>query len=111
MNDFEKACSEIDNKDSDWFNTHENVIEFTKNADTATVTLCQGRYISKLKKLAKEHPEEVTICKENKDGSIVAHIPVSYIKISAPPRRELTDEQRAEFAERMRKTRRDNNAT
>lgn len=102
MNDFEHACTEIDNRDSDWFNTHENVIEFTKNAETATVTLCQGRYVSKLKKLAKENPTEVHICKENSDGSIVAHIPVSYVKLSAPRKRELTDKQRAEFAERMR---------
>lgn len=105
MNDFEKACSEIVSNDSDWFNTHENVIEFVKNADTATVTLCQGRYVSKLKRLAKEHPEDVHICKENIDGSIVAHIPVSYIKLSAPPKRDLTDEQRIKLAERMRNAR------
>lgn len=111
MNDFEKACSEIDNNDSDWFNTHENVIEFVKNADTATVTLCQGRYVSKLKRLAKEHPDDVHICKENLDGSIVAHVPVSYIKLSAPPKRELTEEQRAELAERMRNARKNTNAT
>lgn len=111
MNDFEKACSTIDSNDTDWFNTHENVIEFVKNADTATVTLCQGRYVSKLKRLAKEHPEEVHIYKENIDGSIVAHVPVSYIKLSAPPKRELTEDQRAELAERMRNARRNTNAT
>ena len=111
MNDYEQACNKLNNNDSDWFNTHENVIEFVKNADTATVTLCQGRYVSKLIRLAKEHPDDVHICKENTDGSIVAHVPVSYIKLSAPPKRELTDEQRAELAERMRNARKNNNAT
>ena len=79
----------------------ENVLEFEKNADTATVTFCQARFITKIKKLAEKFPDECRITHENKDGSIVAHIPVKWIKISKVDRR-LTDEQRAELSERVK---------
>lgn len=98
MNEFEQNC-ETDT--SDGFSTHENVIEWLKNSQTATVTICQQKYITKIKKLAKQYPGEVGIIKENKD-CILAHIPVSYIKINNPPKRQYTDEERAAMAERLR---------
>lgn len=97
MNDFEKAC-EVDRTNG--FSTHENVIEWLRNSKTATITLCQGKYITKITRLAKQYPNEVEIIKENKDGSIVCHLPVKYIKISRP--REYSEEQKAIMAERMR---------
>ena len=39
----------------------ENVIEFVQNAETATVTFCQGRYISRIKELAEKKPDECKI--------------------------------------------------
>lgn len=69
----------------------ENVIEFTRDADRATVTLSQGRYKSRVRKLAAEHPEECQILAENSDGSLCAHIPVSWVKISPP--RVLNEKQ------------------
>ena len=79
----------------------ENVIEFIENERRATVTFSQGRFKSRIRKLAAEHPEECQIMKENKDGSLLAHIPVSWIKIN--PTRQLSDEQRKELAERMKR--------
>ena len=38
---------------------------------------------------------------ENKDGSICAHVPVSWVKII--PTQQLTDEQREQRAEAMRR--------
>lgn len=70
----------------------ENCVEFLKNADTATVTFCQPRFITKIRKLAEKYPDECQITHENKDGSIVAHIPVKWIKISRIER-HLSDEQ------------------
>lgn len=99
MNEFEKAC-EVDNTDG--FSSHENVIEWLKNSKVATVTLSQGKYITKIKKLAKQYPNEVEILKENADGSVLCHIPTSYIKINNPPKREYTEEQRAVMAERLK---------
>ena len=84
------------------FNTiQENVVEFLKDEKVATVTFSQGRYISKIRKLAQSHPDKVQITHENDDGSIVAHIPVSYVVIRSP--RELTEEQKQEMAKRLRK--------
>lgn len=73
-------------------NVTENVIEFRLNEDTATVTFCQARFITKIRKLAEKYPDECQITHENKDGSIVAHIPVKWIKISRVER-HLSDEQ------------------
>ena len=60
----------------------ENVIEFLKNDKTATLSFTQERYITKIRNLAKRKPDECKIVKENKDGSIVAHVPVSWIRIN-----------------------------
>ena len=40
-------------------NVNENVIEFFRNQEKATVTFCQPRFVSKVKKLAEEYPEDV----------------------------------------------------
>lgn len=81
-------------------NLNENVIEFIRDDKTATVTFCQGRYISRIKELAERKPDDVQIVTENRDGTIVAHIPTSWVKIN--PTRELDDEQRAILSERAR---------
>lgn len=80
-------------------NVNENVIEFFRNQETATVTFCQPRFVSKVRELAEEYPKDVQITFENPDGSIVAHVPTKWIKISAP--RKMTEEQREKCAERL----------
>lgn len=98
MNEFEKACNEID-RDSD---AGECVIEWLKGNKTATVTFpCANKYNTKVKKLAEQYPDEVKICHENKDGSIVAHIPVSYVKISHP--KVYSEDARKRMSENFRK--------
>ena len=79
----------------------ENAIEWINGQDMVTVTLSQGRYISKIKKLAEKFPDEVKIVKENTNGTILAHIPLNYIKINRASR-DLTEEEREELAERAR---------
>lgn len=79
----------------------ENVIEFMKDSGRAAVSFSQGRYKSRIKKLAEERPEECEIVAENKDGSLYAHIPVAWIKISPPAAR--TEVQREMARKRMQK--------
>ena len=79
----------------------ENAIEWINGQNRVTVTLSQGRYISKVKKLAMKFPDEVQIVKENEDGTLLAHIPLNYIKINRA-NRDLTEEEREELAERAR---------
>lgn len=101
MSEFEKACSEIEEGNYEF--EHENVIEFEKNAKVATVTFCQGRFVSKVAKLAKEYPNEVEI-KSVKKGSIVAHLPADWVKISPPKKvkpKDYTEEERKAIGERL----------
>ncbi len=80
-------------------NCKENIIEWVRAEKRATLTITQGRYQSKIKKLEKTYPEECQIVANNKDGSIVAHVPVGWIKINPP--RQLTEEQRKAAAKRL----------
>ena len=69
----------------------ENVIEWVKDGEWATLSLSQRRTISRVKHLAEQYPEQCQILAENKDGSLYAHVPVKWIKISPP--KELSEKQ------------------
>ena len=101
MNIFERSAQEIE---PEWDGTmeNENVIEFLRNAKRATVTFTQGRYIRKIKKLQERFPDQVEICHEE-EGLIVAHIPVSAVKINIVPPRELSEEEKSAIRERLAK--------
>lgn len=100
MNEFEKASNEVEKDIRDYALEQENSIEFLKDTKTATVTFSQGRFITKIEKLAEKYPDEVQIVHRNK-GSIVAHIPVHYINISNR-KRDLTEEERKVLGDRLR---------
>lgn len=82
---------------------NENVIEFLKNQQTATVCFSQQRFVNRIIELAKNYPQVCVIKDINNDGSIVAHIPVEWVKIRSP--RQMTEEQRIELAERFNRGR------
>lgn len=95
MNDFEVACSMVDNYTGD--SMQENVIEWV-NSDTATVNLvANSRLANKVRKLAEERDDVNILSDEN--GVLLAHIPTKWVKINPP--KNLTDEQRARLAERF----------
>lgn len=79
----------------------ENVIEWVKDEERATLTLSQRRTITRIKELAESYPKECQVLAENKDGSVYAHIPVKWIRINPPM--NLSEEQREKMAERMRR--------
>ena len=60
MTDFEKASDEIEKTKSDGTDC-ENVIEWLRNMDRATVSFTQGRMVSIIRDLAKEYPDDVDI--------------------------------------------------
>lgn len=78
------------------WNERENAIEWLDGQMTATVTLCSQKLRNKVMRLAEQFPEEVEIRvkPEDNNGTLVAHIPRKWVKISPPPKREMTDEQR-----------------
>lgn len=87
--------------------TQESVIEWIRGQKEVTVTLAGNtRYHSKVRKLASQYPDEVKIVAENKDGSIVAHLPLSYIKISHP--KIVSEEQKERARENMNRLRENN---
>lgn len=85
---------------------NENVIEWVKDGKTATLSLTQGRTISRVMKLAKSRPEECKIIAQNADGSICARVPVGWIKIS--PIKEVSEEQKEAARVRMKEMRENN---
>lgn len=62
----------------------------------------ERKFVNQLRKLAESHPDEVTIVKD--DGTYVyAHVPLSWFRAPKPPiKREFTEEQKVQMAERMR---------
>lgn len=77
----------------------ENAIEWYNGQDIITITLSQKKFINKVLKLAEDFPNEVKIDKINEDGTLLAHIPLKYLRISRP--RELSEEERKAAAERL----------
>ena len=77
----------------------ENAIEWYNGQDTITLTLSQKKFINKINRLAKEYPNEVKIDKINDDGTILAHIPLKYLRITKP--REFTEEEKLKAKERL----------
>ena len=81
----------------------ENVIEWINGQDTIAVTLHQGRYITKVERLAKKFPKQVKILKHNRDGSIFAKLPLKALKLSLTNKAEMSEEQRQKVRERFAK--------
>ena len=61
------------------------------------------KWINKVKRLHKDHPEDVEIIAENADGSICAKLPIKYLKISPP--RQVSEEQRQKSSENFKRLR------
>ena len=81
---------------------NEFCIEWIKGNDYAGVTVPSGTALkSKLMRYAEERPDEVKLMAENKDGSALFHIPISYVKVSPP--RKVSEEQKKAAGERFRR--------
>lgn len=82
----------------------ENAIEFLYGDKQATGTFCSPKFVNRLKKLAENNPDECKIVAENEDGSIVAHFPVKWVKVSPPRKRDMTEEEKDALRERFKKS-------
>ena len=80
----------------------ETVFEIEGNRDHWTVTTGQVAWRNRLEKLAEEYPADVKRMDNNTDNVVVYHVPKSWLKVRPPKKVNLTDEQRAQLAERMR---------
>lgn len=83
----------------------ENVIEFLKDEERATVTFSQGRFKTRIRELQRKWPNEVCDVEEGEDGTLVAHVPTNWIKINPPRQVTLDDLQKEKQNERLAKAR------
>lgn len=81
----------------------ENCIEFCRDSEVATVCFSQRRYVTRIKNLAEKYPNECVIVDENYDGSVVAHVPTKWIKVSPP--KQVSDEFKEAAGARMKELR------
>lgn len=81
----------------------ETVYEHISGVETFTITAAERWSVAMLKRLKEKYPEQVEIVHVNRDGSMLARVPFEWMRIVPKKRVSLTDEQRAAFAERMKK--------
>ena len=80
----------------------ETCCEYTDK--TLFVSSDHQKWINKIRKLAEQYPDDVTMKNrpEENDGCICATMPSEWLRISPPRKVEMTEEQKAELAERLR---------
>jgi len=100
MDKFEQAVAETTPDVINEWNDSENCIEWYRGSNTATGTFCQKRMINKIRKYAEQYPDLFQIVSEG-PRSIVAHFPVSSIRIVHATPRELSEEEKERARERL----------
>lgn len=89
----------------------DNIYEMNVNTvnvdDMASVTVYESKYIKQLKALAEKHPDEIKMIPTGLTGVVLVHLPKKYVHVSFGERtkREMTEDQRAAAAERLKKAR------
>ena len=88
----------------------DNCLEWYTGEKVATISFSQKKWITRIKKLARDHPKDICEFIENEDGSITAHIPATWIKINPPRKsRELSEEDKLTMAARLAEGKRKKN--
>lgn len=100
MTEFEKASNAVNKDETGNMLMNENCIEWLKGSTVATVSICQKKMINKIRKYAEEYPDLFQIVSE-KDGVVVAHIPISAIRITHVSRREMSESEKEAAKERL----------
>lgn len=82
----------------------ENVIEWITGDECkiVTVSASQQKLINAIKKYAEQRPDECQITALNDDGSIVAHVPTSWVTVRPPRKMNYTEEQKQERVAKMK---------
>lgn len=89
----------------------ETVVGYVDEDSYASFTSAEKKWINKIIKLKAEHPEQVDIkaYPEDNQGYIYAHLPKKWLKVSPP--RQISEEQKAAAAERLKAMRNNKNET
>ena len=84
----------------------ENCVEFISGDLTCTASFTNQKHINRMKKLYEKNKEEFSYLVENADGSICAKFPLSWLKITPPTKREMTEEEKELLRQRLAEVRR-----
>lgn len=60
-------------------------------------------WCARIMKLKEKYPDAITITHMNKDGTFTARLPLGWLKVTPPIKRNLSDEQRKVLRERCLK--------
>jgi hypothetical protein len=71
----------------------------------ATISTSETVWINKIKRLSELYPDDVKIQHINKDGSLYAHVPLGWFKLSPPKKVSMTDEQKVAASLRLQMAR------
>ena len=73
------------------------------DTDRMYLSTDERRLITRILRFHEKHPDDVVILKrpEENDGCLYCIVPPSWLKITPPVKRELTEEQRRASSERM----------
>lgn len=84
---------------------HETVYDHLRGEDRFYVTAGEQWSINMIRRLKEKYPDEVEIEVENQDGSLLASVPSSWMRIRPKRKIEMSEEKRAELRERFEKVR------
>lgn len=78
----------------------------TYTSETAFLSTDERRIINRIMRFKDSHPDEIEIISmpENNDGCLYCKIPAKWMRIAPPVKHDLSVEERAERAERLRKS-------
>ena len=76
--------------------------DHVKGNDYFSVTAAEQWSIGMIRRLKKAHPDEVEILHTNPDGSMLAHLPFSWMRIVPKRKDTRTDEQKEAARQRMK---------
>lgn len=77
------------------------------NKEKAYFSSDERKFINKVHRLQEKYPEQVRIIAEpeENDGCIYCELPVEWLYVKPPVKRVLTDEQRKELSDRIKRAR------
>ena len=75
------------------------------NKDKGFFSSDERKFITKVRKLKEKYPDEVQIIRqpEENDGCIYCSMPVSWFNVRPPKKMNLTEEQRQNMSDRMKR--------
>lgn len=84
---------------------NETTIDHLGGEELCGISTGERTMRNRLAKLAEQNPDQVKCVAVNQDGSVYYKVPWRWVTVRKPATRTMTEEQRAELAERMKAVR------